>query len=320
MPKGKKKGKKDEEAALEAERQRKEAEEAAAREAEALAQAKAKAEAEEAERREAAERARRERPFKLIVRTRCLPFCLAPTAGAVNVELTARQVDKVASVKRQLAARTRASQKVVPGRIVLAFPPARGASESWKDMENDATLFDYGVEGAGGGAGRAAPVLRLSLRELSNEQLLPAGPASVDSWRYSALDRSLVRTAPKGSVFDERMYEEEMSKLRAAGSGLLDGGAAGASFIGEDAAADAEGFGESGSEEEGSGDDEDAADAAAARQLPSNNHELLQSLTLRTQALGEAAADSDSASDPVRALRDCIAFQKRRRQTEKILR
>ena len=73
----------------------------------------------------------------------------------------------------------------------------------------------------------------------------------------------------------------------------------------------------------------------AAPPMPSNNHELLASLTLRTgeltRAHGAAAngnAEADRAPgkddldayDPVAALRSAIAFQKRRKPTAKLLR
>ena len=221
--KGKKPSKKDEEeaAAAEAERLRLEAEEKAAAEARAIEEARR--EAEEAARREAAEKARRERPFGIVVRTRCLPFCKAPTVGPRNITLTVREVDKIAAVKQQLVALTRASHKVTVRRIILAFPPAKDSSESWDDMDNESSLVDYGVAlprdfvGTYSAAAFGGPVavLRLSLDTLEGDDLKPLGPAYADPWRYSALDRSLVRTAPKGSVFDARLYEEEMEKMRA---------------------------------------------------------------------------------------------------------
>ena len=171
---------------------------------------------------------------------------------------------------------------------MLAYPPARASSESWDDMDNEASLVDYGVAlprdfvGAFSASAFGGPVavLRLSLDELRDEDLKPVGPAYADPWRYSALDRSLMRTAPRGSVFDLQRYEEEMEKMREFQRRTP---AEASMALGEDAEADEEReeaaeAGEGSEDSDSEGDSEE--DAMAAPPMPSNNHELLASLTL----------------------------------------
>jgi hypothetical protein len=127
-------------------------------------------------------------------------LCLCPTVGPTWYDVTISSTGKIYDIKRQLEKKFPAHKQITASQQRLSYKEAHSISETWRDMENTASIEDYGIV--------AGSNIVLSLRpkedyypSLANRDPLDIGPG----WEYCADDHSLVQLPP--SLVESRHRE-----------------------------------------------------------------------------------------------------------------
>ena len=131
------------------------------------------------------------------VKCRDLPFCLCSTAKPKHMQVKVFKKEKIHTLKLRLQEKySRPEQGIIPKKQRLVFQDAKEKFTSWKDLDDQQTVEDYGMENG------TNLMLKVRTKEYHTE--------FEHTWQYFAEEDSLRRPDPAGgpqlrpSHFDEK--------------------------------------------------------------------------------------------------------------------